>query len=546
VTQALAIRSQIALERIRQLKSDHQSFGLSHAAEFISSQELATFCLAHFEGGQSLVHEGRLSDSHQLPPSFNYAAVPLMLILSGSVSVVENGKAVKRKGIGEFIGDFEVAHRLYFDRSERVGTWSVFTDTDTDILFFDGTLVQGTAKRHDFARFLIDQTRRELIPTSISTLPLLNATVKRYSPGLLDQTLLVASTHLLPTNIALLRHLASLVGYGNVVVLEKAYSTVRSAYTNLIRMGIDVVPVLPATGMPYELAADRSIALTWNKVVRIVGERDIARIVIFDDGGMLLSSVPWERLQGVQVTGFEQTTSGLIRLRSSSSRPPIINVAGSPAKRDVEAKYIGRAIVDKIISLQLLSRSPSPRIGLIGLGAIGQAIAQSLQPDIRPLAYDGSLDGSASVSSAWQRVSSLDVLMQESDVIIGSSGTDALARVALERVRGHKILISASTSDTEFFSLLNIAGFPDTQFGTINVHVHRSLTCSILNGGFPINFDRQKEWEPLRDIQLTRSLLYLGFVQALGYGLPEGLDGLYDLDRTMHDELLAEYCQAKG
>ena len=37
----------------------------------------------------------------------------------------------------------------------------------------------------------------------------------------------------------------------------------------------------------------------------------------------------------------------------------------------------------------------------------------------------------------------------------------------------------------------------------------------VLNGGFPINFDREREWEDESEISLTRALVLLGVVQAL-------------------------------
>jgi hypothetical protein len=37
----------------------------------------------------------------------------------------------------------------------------------------------------------------------------------------------------------------------------------------------------------------------------------------------------------------------------------------------------------------------------------------------------------------------------------------------------------------------------------------------IFNGGFPINFDRQTEWERETEISLTRALVLLGILQAL-------------------------------
>lgn len=92
-----------------------------------------------------------------------------------------------------------------------------------------------------------------------------------------------------------------------------------------------------------------------------------------------------------------------------------------------------------------------------------------------------------------------------------------LREVNLDLVRGERLLVSASSRDDEFRTLLT--GFCRTSledpYKTVTVQPHGRLRLDILNGGFPANFDREKEWESTDDIQLTRSLLYAGVIQAL-------------------------------
>ena len=117
---------------------------------------------------------------------------------------------------------------------------------------------------------------------------------------------------------------------------------------------------------------------------------------------------------------------------------------------------------------------------------------------------------------------------------------------ALERVRGKKILASASSSDVEFASLLKLAQPSTEPFGTIKIYVHDNLEIDILNGGYPINFDREKDSTPDEDIILTRCLMYIGAMQAAAL-LQEGnlKSELYKLDKLSQRQTLERWIDEK-
>ena len=58
----------------------------------------------------------------------------------------------------------------------------------------------------------------------------------------------------------------------------------------------------------------------------------------------------------------------------------------------------------------------------------------------------------------------------------------------------------------------------------------------ILNGGYPINFDREQEWESAEDMQVTRSLMYAGFMQAIQ--LPQEQHTIHELDTRIQKEII--------
>ena len=141
---------------------------------------------------------------------------------------------------------------------------------------------------------------------------------------------------------------------------------------------------------------------------------------------------------------------------------------------------------------------------------------------------------------------SMDSLLNTCDIIIGTSGLDALKGIAFDRVSGHKILASASSADVEFASLLKLAEPANNSFETRHVVVHDNLTIDILNGGFPLNFDRQNNATKDEDIVLTWCLMYVGAMQAVKLIEDRKQEGkIYALDRVSQRQILNRWIDDK-
>ena len=270
-----------------------------------------------------IVHLGELvSDQFQTQGLKQYAAVPLGLILSGEVIVLEDGKGVRRLLPGDFIGLFETSHYLNSHSNRKIGNWSLIADQPTSIMYFSDPATFRDREDQIFDRFksyLIDLARLDLVPKPITDLPLLDLIANRVTRSLLEDTLVVAHTHILPSSFPLFRHLAHLVGYQNMIVLEKSYSTIRPISHKLIQMGAQVVPVIVIEGAPYEFAVKRSLDMVWEKVINAQKRRKIRRLLILDDGADLLLTIPWEKLGTIEVLGVEQTQRGIVRLEGSAN-----------------------------------------------------------------------------------------------------------------------------------------------------------------------------------------------------------------------------------
>jgi release factor glutamine methyltransferase len=218
--------------------------------------------------------------------------------------------------------------------------------------------------------------------------------------------------------------------------------------------------------------------------------------LILDEGGVLHA-----RFAGTNIAGVEQTSFGL---RTDWHYPSVL-VCRSAAKLYFESQIIARGIIRKLASLELLRGV----IGVIGLGALGGSLArQLLSRGIHVVGHDrdgGPVD-------LHNIAAPLGDLLAQSDLILGCSGTDVLARADMGSLRGQKLFASCSSSNVEFKSILERLpprGAFEPASGLIG-----GATCTVLNGGFPINFDRVTEWELFDEILLTRKLCFEGVVQA--------------------------------
>lgn len=505
------------------------------------------FAVRNYERGMTLVHEGRIRDSElQQNAAFGYSFVPLGIVLAGTITVVNGNKGVKQLQPGDFVGLFETADWIAHQRTRQIGDWTLIAEDEVTILFFGAEILQrDTEATRELQNYLCSLARRDRVPKTVSSVPLLDWVASHTTQDRLQDCAVIVHTHIFPTSVALFRHLAHLVGIGNVFVMDKPYSTVHESLAELVKSGVEVMPMLLEKGASYESSLKKNIELLWQRVLEVHKKKNFKKILIIDDGGDIWLSLPWAELNGIQLAGVEQTQRGITRIQGSSAQvPPIVSVASSGVKKLVESDFIGAAVVAKLHATGALDAAKS--IGILGMGAIGQAVAGALAALGRSsLFYDVTAHQKNELAAGQKN--SADSLLRECDLIIGTTGTDSFRGVFLDRISGHKVFASASSADVEFRSLLHLHHQPkEDVFGTTEVAVHDSFTAHILNGGFPINFDREKEWEPAEDIALTRCLLYIGIMQAAELlHTRADTEGIYTLDQTAQEKTLARWLETK-
>lgn len=498
----------------------------------------ADYCVRDYGEDELVVKLGRVTDDLlRRTEQFDYSFVPLGLILEGEIVVQKGGKATKTLVPGDFLGLFETSDWLLTNKKRQIGDWTLVADSKVKVLYFSASALEND----EFRDYLIGIARADKVPQPITDLPLLDWVASHTTKSRLPNYAIIAYTHLLPNNFPFFRHLAHLVGFGRMYVLEKPYSAVQSTYNDLIHSGCEVVRIKMEPGVPFEFAVQKSTEVLWSKVIEDQKKEGFTKMLIIDDGGDLCFSMPRERFKEVSYSSVQQTQRGVTRMTNSSYPiPPTVSVASSGIKKRVESIFIGDSVVAK---LKELGQFESKRVGIIGMGSIGAAIRKALENEgINPTFYDPNFDANDHTAKH-----SIDSLFNNCGLIIGTTGKDSLKGIALERITGDKVLASASSADVEFSSLLKLAPPTTDPYATRGIKVHEHLQVNVLNGGYPINFDRQQNATPSEDIVLTRCLMYIGAMEAVGLierGMFEGK--IYGLDQVSQKKLLEKWIEQKG
>lgn len=337
------------------------------------------------------------------------------------------------------------------------------------------------------------------------------------------EILLLANIHCIPSIIPLFSTLIHQfdVQPGNIFVSPKSYSHMQGVEASLKAFGICFLPSThPKVGQSYSTFAksrlDDLCELAWHAAEE---RRRPIRFVLLDGSGALTAA--WYnkfRSPKANTVSIQQTTSGFRKIPLASTIP-MINVAQSATKRHIENHVIAKGIFRKIT--QTLALQEGHHIGIVGLGAIGQALAGlALKNRFRVSFLDPQIENDEAHPPITKAHRQSD-LFQHADTILGCTGLDWTELSAFDSIKGQgKTLISCSSEDIEYRNLirhrLKTSGRRHSPYQTLNVQSHKTgEQHQILNGGFPVNFDRKTEWEGDDEILITRGLILLSIVQAM-------------------------------
>jgi hypothetical protein len=393
----------------------------------------------------------------------------------------------------------------------------------------------------------------------------------------LSRFVLVAVQHLLGSSVPVFSWLNQLgLPYERMHIIGKVYSTHRGVVSWLRQAGAHV----HNASLDYEGKNSlhnrdycRELRACTVEVIRdAIAELDYlakshspgVKLLVIDDGGTAIDILQEEFDEyAPQIVAVEQTRRGACVIRGfGQGRPhfPIINIAESNAKLERESPLIGHSVAQEIVNRLEFVHDKNvgrdfPSVLVVGFGSVGEAVASALRkwrPSIMVYDNDGQKRNQA-VMEGFECVE-LTVGLSRSRLVVGCTGFDWFQPYLTMYLQPGFVLASATTSDIEFRQCKLDIGkrhLPhpglmmdrDSSFqivhGDYQIETPKSSGW-LFNGGFPVNFNGSVDPIAPEEIQLTRSLILAGALQAAN---TSGKQGLVDLDRTMDEFIVKWYAQ---
>jgi S-adenosylhomocysteine hydrolase len=299
-----------------------------------------------------------------------------------------------------------------------------------------------------------------------------------------------------------------------IFLTGKIYSAHYESIEKIKQLGINFLkPTIPDRLGYYSDFLERDVLELWNQLRKAL--KPNAKIIILDDGGFVLKNVPSDILGKYPVFGIEQTTSG-VRLQNAFKEFPVIHVATSAAKTLIEPPIVSEAV--KIQLGEVIKELKPKTIGIVGFGHVGKAIAADFSNDYNIVIYDKK--NIVNKDKEFIHAESIDSLYESSDVIISATGNDISKIEWLENSNGNKTLLSVSSGDIEFNTLIrNCMPYMTEKFESplqdLNLKTKNGKRLKILRGGLVANFTGKPDSSPGHAIQMTRGLLFSAIIQIV-------------------------------
>ncbi len=285
----------------------------------------------------------------------------------------------------------------------------------------------------------------------------------------------------------------------------------------------------------FDVQYKQSIREFWKSRIEKILNSGCRRLVVIDDGGELIHVVNEEldafRAKNIQISGIEQTSSGFSKLENMNISIPVINVARSKVKLQLESYLIADSIImNSNLALEEIGLKIN-KVLIIGNGAIGSKVKEKLNPFYEVDTYDPLLK-----RSSIPQFEKIDY--KQYNLIIGCSGKEVLNSLNSQLLRRETALISGSSSDREFCAVefRRQMNFIPSCHDNININGIYLINC-----GFPVNFSEQYHLVDDEQYQLTRALLFAGVLQSLSQ--EDSVRGFMDLDTDIQNQISQGFLQ---
>jgi S-adenosylhomocysteine hydrolase len=346
----------------------------------------------------------------------------------------------------------------------------------------------------------------------------------------LSKTVFIGVQHMLETTVTLFDAIIALgVKPENMFFSGKCYSTSPVIAEAVIKRGIRLMASnKPRTPGGYEESCQHGIEKMWRLCIEDISKKNIDSIIILDEGGRCLENMPEFVGLRYRIAAIEQTRGGLYTESVNLLPFPLVEVATCAVKKILEPPLIATAIIKVVLKKideilpSLNPESGKTTFGLIGNGAIGGAICRHLLSHGYDVVVYDENEGSFQniIDPRFYRMGSVEEVIANAQIIFGCTGKDITrGKDILSLVKRDKVFISCTSEDKEFKTLLRAIGsqsiVPIDALSNIVCLTQNGRKITILQGGFPINFDRNPWNVPANSIEVTQGLLLGSCYQAI-------------------------------
>jgi hypothetical protein len=340
-------------------------------------------------------------------------------------------------------------------------------------------------------------------------LPLLDYASALFKKTNFENVLLIAVQHILDSNFSMFEYLFDMgLKPHNTFLLGKCYSTNKEVMGKFRKKGVYVHNGSLAfdSHLSFDSQFEIIVKDFLNSIQEKVNFSDYEKVLLVDDGGYLVyvGNSFFKNLSNV--VAIEQTSSGYNKLKTEKLHFPVINVARSNAKLVYESPFIADLIVKKLASkLKELQLNPKNCL-IVGAGSVGKELFNLLKNKFETQIYDVQQHISDFGKTEFTNI------ISNYNLIVGASGNEITNGKIYSILKKEVILVSASSSDREFSAVNLRKSAPKIK------DCHKDLFVNniwLLNCGFPLNFDGNKNSASPEKIQLTRALMLSAICLAM-------------------------------
>ena len=374
------------------------------------------------------------------------------------------------------------------------------------------------------------QDRKSSYP--IPSLEVINQMIAVIPPAIrskFEKTIIVACQHNLETTVTIYKAMKEL-GIKRIYSVGKCYSDSKIIKKAMEEEGICLMPSnKPTKPGEFQDICLEDIRAMWDHCSKeLQNDKETTTIIVLDDGGRCLEEMPPYIRLNYRVAGIEQTRGGLYSPVLNELPFPVIEVASSALKREIEPIFIVKAVIKELKEkvqdiVSTFNFNPQTVIGVIGNGAIGSAVAQYfLSLGYTVAVYDENEEafGDISPKQKLYRMDSREAVIANSRCIFGCTGKDALRGInVLDIITKDTVFVSCTSEDREFLSTLQAI----SKRSIVRSDPLDDIVCSSKNdskvvfvrGGYPFNFNG-KPWNvPANEIEPTQGILLGAVIQAV-------------------------------